>query len=217
MPIREHPRLGTVLLCDFNAGFRMPEMVKRRPVVVVSPRIVARPGLCTIVALSTRAPDPVMPYHRQIDLRPRLPRPWTSDGIWVKGDMVNAVGFHRLDLFRLGKNDTGKRIYLYDHLSDGNIKIIRRYTLRAIGLSTLTKHFPFRICSLLAALAWRSASKTLTGAAVEGGYAKSHYGVDISSIFIGLFVVIVLPAPKRGCCYESACVGTVYGEGYIPA
>lgn len=63
MTIREHPAIGTVLMCEFEPGFRVPEMVKRRPVVVISPKIAARPGLCMIVSLSTTPPDPVMQYH----------------------------------------------------------------------------------------------------------------------------------------------------------
>ncbi|MCW5699332.1 MAG: type II toxin-antitoxin system PemK/MazF family toxin [Rhodospirillales bacterium] len=138
MAIREHPKLGTVLFCDFDSGFREPEMVKRRPVVVISPKIKARHQLCTVVALSTSAPKPIMAYHCQIDLRPRLPRPWTSDGIWVKGDMINTVAFHRLHLVRLGKDVSGKRIYAYEPLSDENIKKIRKCVLHGVGLSTLT-------------------------------------------------------------------------------
>lgn len=72
MPIREHPQTGTVMLCDFNAGFRVPEMVKRRPCVVISPKIASRPGLCTVVALSTDRPNPVMSYHCQIDYVPNF-------------------------------------------------------------------------------------------------------------------------------------------------
>lgn len=140
MPIKEHPLIGTVMLCDFNAGFIIPEMVKRRPCVVISPKIALRPGLCTVVALSTEAPNPIMPYHCQIDLRPELPEPWTSNGVWVKGDMVNAVGFHRLDFFRQGKDFSGKRQYLMTPLSNDNLKQIRLCVLRALGLSTLTKH-----------------------------------------------------------------------------
>lgn len=140
MAIREHPRPGTVLLCDFNLGFKQPEMVKTRPVVVLSPKIAARPFLCTVVALSTNPPDHVMPYHRQIDIRPELPGRWRSDGVWVKGDMVNAVGFHRLDLFRLGKDREGKRTYLLTPLSEENLKTIRTCVLHGMGLSTLTKH-----------------------------------------------------------------------------
>jgi mRNA interferase MazF len=139
MAIREHPRLGTVVVCDFGAGFREPEMAKRRPVVVISPKIARRPHLCTVVALSTTAPYPVMPYHCQIDLRPRLPPQFQSDGVWVKGDMVNAVGFHRLDLIRLGKKRSGKRSYLYEPLSPETIKEIRACVLRALGLAALTR------------------------------------------------------------------------------
>jgi mRNA interferase MazF len=140
MPIKEHPPLGTVLACDYSAGFKLPEMCKRRPVVVISPKILSRPRLCTIIALSTDAPEPVMPFHCQIDLRPRLPAPWASDGVWVKGDMINAVGFHRLDLIRLGKNREGKRVYLYEPLNEETLRKIRACVLRAVGLSALTKH-----------------------------------------------------------------------------
>ncbi len=139
MAIREHPDLGTVLMCDFSAGFSEPEMVKRRPAVVISPRIRARPGLCTVVALSTTEPHPVMPYHCQIDLRPPLPPPFQSESIWVKGDMINAVSFHRLDLIRLGKNPDGKRKYLYKPLCPDTIRRIRVCVLHAMGLSILTK------------------------------------------------------------------------------
>jgi len=140
MPINEHPDMGTVLMCDFNAGFSVPEMCKRRPVVVLSPKIQRRHHLCTVVALSTTAPDPIMPYHCQIDLRPQLPAPLQSDGIWVKGDMVNAVGFHRLDLIRLGKDRFGKRVYLYRPLAAEVLREVRQCVLRAMGLSALTRH-----------------------------------------------------------------------------
>lgn len=98
MPIKEHPFVGSILLCDFNSGFREPEMVKRRPVVVLSPKIAARPGLCTVVALSETEPHPRLPYHCQIDIRPKLPDGFNSDGVWVKGDMIYAVGFTVLTL-----------------------------------------------------------------------------------------------------------------------
>jgi len=140
MAIAEHPAIGTILMCNFDQGFRPPEMVKRRAVVVISPKIRARPGLCTVVALSTTPPNPVMPYHCQLDIRPRLPLPFESDGIWVKGDMINAVGLHRLDLIRCGKDANGKRLYYFDPVSAENLLKIRRCVLHGAGLSTLTKH-----------------------------------------------------------------------------
>ncbi len=140
MPIKEHPFIGSILLCDFDSGFREPEMVKKRPVVVLSPKIAARPGLCTVVALSDTEPQPRLPYHCQIDIRPQLPDGFNSDGVWVKGDMIYAVGFHRLDLIRLGKTESGKRMYYFEPLSNENIKKIRECVLKALGLSGLTKH-----------------------------------------------------------------------------
>lgn len=81
-----------------------------------------------------------MSYHCQIDLRPKLPPPWQSDDIWVKGDMINTVGFHRLNLVRLGKDETGKRVYLLEPLSQDVITKIRHCVLQAVGLGMLTKH-----------------------------------------------------------------------------
>ena len=140
-------------MCDFTVGFRPPEMVKVRPVVVISPRIAARPGLCTVVALSTTAPDPVMQYHCQVDIRPRLPDWMQSDGVWVKGDMIQAVAFHRLDFIRVGKAQDGRRQYYYSTLNDANIKRIRKAVLSGLGLAQLTKRLWACIYAPLAALA----------------------------------------------------------------
>jgi len=32
------PAPGAIVICDYSTGFRPPEMVKVRPVVVISPR-----------------------------------------------------------------------------------------------------------------------------------------------------------------------------------
>jgi uncharacterized protein YifN (PemK superfamily) len=140
MPINDHPAPGTILVCNFDGTFREPEMVKPRCVIVVSPRIRARARLCTVVCLSTTAPEPAQQYHCQLDIRPHLPWPWGSDGIWVKGDMVYSVGFHRLDLIRLGKGLDGKRIYRMDTLSAEQMNQVKCCVLRGLGMSALTKH-----------------------------------------------------------------------------
>ena len=114
MPISMAPKQGTLLTCDFDQGFRVPEMVKRRPVVVLAPAIAVRKGLATVVALSTTPPTPRMAYHCEITLPRPLPPPFDSPTMWVKGDMVVAVGFHRLDLVRIGKDKSGKRSYFED-------------------------------------------------------------------------------------------------------
>jgi uncharacterized protein YifN (PemK superfamily) len=139
MGISEHPAPGTILTCKFDGTFKVPEMVKTRCVIVLSPKIVSRYGLCTVVCLSDTAPDPIMPYHAQIDIRPKIPG-WESEGIWIKGDMVYSISFERLDLIRLGKDRQGKRIYRYDVLSDQQLKLAKSLVLRGLGMSALTKH-----------------------------------------------------------------------------
>ena len=106
----------------------------------MSPRIRARAKLCTVVCLSSTAPDHVQQYHCLLDIRPELPPPWDSNGIWVKGDMIYSIGFHRLDLIRLGKDRLGTRIYRMDTISAEQMKLVKSCVLRGLGLSTLTKH-----------------------------------------------------------------------------
>ena len=64
------PSPGTLLMCDFDTGFQPPEMTKRRPVVVVSPRRRrAMTKLCTVVPLSTAVPNQVEPFHHRMNPR----------------------------------------------------------------------------------------------------------------------------------------------------
>lgn len=66
------------MICDFRQGFRVPEMVKKRPAVVVSPQIQGRPNLCTVVPISTDAPKIKAPYHLELP-NLQLPHPY-EDG-----------------------------------------------------------------------------------------------------------------------------------------
>jgi len=141
--IQEHPDTGTILICDFNAGFKVPEMVKRRPVVVISPKISVRARLCTVVPISTEVPQLVMPYHYELqNLQPPLPAPFDDGPNWVKGDMVVAVSFDRLDFVRYGKDRQGKRIYRINVLPEEDMRRIRACVLNSLGLAQLTKHLP---------------------------------------------------------------------------
>ncbi len=139
MAIRMHPDQGVIVTCDFSSGFKEPEMVKCRPAVIVSKPIKSRPYLCTVVALSTTPPEKVMPYHCEIKIDMDMPRKWATQTAWVKGDMLNTVGFDRLDLLRLGKNKGGKRIYQLTPLPPATLLQIQRCVLHSLGLSTLTK------------------------------------------------------------------------------
>lgn len=144
MAITIHPKVGQILFCDFSQGFQEPEMVKSgRPVIVLSPEMKGRPNLVTVVALSTREPDPVMPYHMQLPPK-ALPQlgDFQRGDTWVKGDMVYSVGFHRLDLIKLGKRDpqTGKRQYFKDRLGRENMKRVFSCVLHGMNLGHLSEY-----------------------------------------------------------------------------
>ncbi len=111
MALTFHPRQGAILMCDYS-GFKVPEMVKTRPVAVISPRLRRRENLCTVVPLSTTAPDDPQQYHCELRLARPLPAPWDAPTQWVKSDMLATVGFHRLNLIQIGRDQYGKRRYL---------------------------------------------------------------------------------------------------------
>jgi len=132
--IRFQPRAGQVLACNFGLGFKQPEMIKVRPVLVISPKQREWTRLCVVVPISSRAPHEEKPYHL------RLP-----DGLipgdkyeesWVKGDMVIAVGSHRLDRLK-----TGRRQYETPQVSDEVLREARRCVLHATGMHSLTIHW----------------------------------------------------------------------------
>ena len=140
MAIISHPPQGSIVTVDYDKGFKVPEMVKRRLAVVLSPNIRARINLVTVVPLSLTAPENVLPFHKQIDIPFDLPQDWEKANRWIKGDMVNAVGFHRVDLLLLGKDTYGKRIYQFQALPEAMFNDVKRCVLHGLGLSKLTKH-----------------------------------------------------------------------------
>lgn len=137
MTILFHPDPGTVLVCDFS-GFREPEMVKRRPVVVISPRFRQRDGLCTVVPLSTTKPRTICEYNCEIAFDPVMPKPYCEPQMWVKADMVCAVSFDRLSLPYIGKDLQGTRVYDIRHISEDDLRRVQACVLNGMGLARLT-------------------------------------------------------------------------------
>lgn len=110
MTVVKHPQPGTIVRVDLSQGFKKPEMVKRRPAVVLSPPLNGRPDLCSIVPLSTQSPRNVEEHHMKIEFDPPLPDPYGAPVKWLKGDIVLTVAFHRLRLLFSGW-DQGQRVY----------------------------------------------------------------------------------------------------------
>jgi uncharacterized protein YifN (PemK superfamily) len=96
MALPYHPRRGEVLVCDFDSGFQPPEMVKKRPVVVISVKESHGRRLCTVVPFSTTPPHPPSAWHHAL---PHVQVPgWQANGeIWAKCDMLATVSFSRLN------------------------------------------------------------------------------------------------------------------------
>jgi uncharacterized protein YifN (PemK superfamily) len=135
MPLTIHPERGMIVQCLYAPGFKPPEMVKKRAVIVVSPRLRKRDQLCAVVPLSTTNPTPVMPYHHRIKFSPTLPFPYEAEECWVKGDMLNTVGFHRLSPLFLGKDHEGKRRYIFPKLSAEDMAAVETCVLAGLGIS----------------------------------------------------------------------------------
>ena len=112
------PKPGMLLMCDFDTGFKPPEMVKVRPVVVISPgRKRSRARLCTVVPLSSAAPKPVESFHCRINPQ-SLPRTLRRRrDSWAKCDMLYTVSVDRLDRVRVNRG--GKPTYGTPRVSDG--------------------------------------------------------------------------------------------------
>lgn len=142
MPLLYHPRPGEIVLCDYTSGFREDEMQKRRPVVIVSPRLRKRGHLCAVVPLSTTDPQDVQDHHCRIELDVALPHPFDSPAMWAKCDMVGTVSMERLDRFKDGRTRGGghARKFRTGKVSADQLLAIRRAILCGLGLASLTIH-----------------------------------------------------------------------------
>ena len=134
MPITFHPKRGTVLICDFGTGFKAPEMVKKRPVVVSR----KHRELVTVVPLSTTEPVPVEKCHHEL-LDASLPLPLRGKRMWAKCDLVTTVGFWRLDRVRGPRHPTtGKRTHMAQPIRPEDLVAIQKAILFVMGLGHLT-------------------------------------------------------------------------------
>ena len=95
MSITFHPDRGAILICDYGgtSTYQPPEMMKKRPVVVISPR--RRTGqVVSVVPLSSTPPASAEPWHHAL---PPGSYPPARGPMWAKCDMIAAVALARLD------------------------------------------------------------------------------------------------------------------------
>jgi len=94
MPLGFYPRAGQIFVCEFS-GFRVPEMVKPRPIIVISPRLPYRSEIVAIVPISTTPPRHNLPfcYRLSKNYHPEAPDELPC---WAKADMLMNVGIYRL-------------------------------------------------------------------------------------------------------------------------
>ena len=118
------PKPGEVLVCNFDdGGFMPPEMVKRRPVVVVSRKDSHDRKLCTVVPLSSTPPAERKIWHHPLP-HVRVPGFDDTEDRWAKCDMLSTVSFRRLTKpYRLTMGHGRQFIGVY--LSDEDLACVR--------------------------------------------------------------------------------------------
>jgi uncharacterized protein YifN (PemK superfamily) len=133
LTVVSHPLPGTIVRIDLSDGFRPPEIGKRRPAIVLSPPIPGRSLMCTIVPLSTSAPSIILPHHLKIFFSPTLPKPYSEPMMWLKGDIVLTVAFHRLRLL-FSEWESGKRVYDVRVLDKATFEQVKQCVRHGLGL-----------------------------------------------------------------------------------
>lgn len=112
-----------------------PEMVKRRPVIVLSPRTRHSQELCTVVPLSTSPPIRENELQVPLELPVAPPHPFDETEVWAKCNMVSTVAFKRLDLFRGPRQRNGARKHLKLRVTDEQYEAIKAGVRSALGLT----------------------------------------------------------------------------------
>lgn len=127
MPLKYQPKEATVLICDFS-GFKAPEMIKVRPVVVLRKHRHNR-QLVTVIPLSTTAPSTLEAHH--VELPSYLPG--DAPACWAKCDMIYTVSIARLDRCRVKARHGGSRSYLALQMEPTDFAAVRTAVGASLG------------------------------------------------------------------------------------
>lgn len=105
----------------------MPEMVKPRPVIVVSPRLPHRSEIVAVVPISLTAPIHNLPFCVQLS---KNYHPNEEDDLpcWAKCDMLMNLGLWRLDGFKVGR-----RKYVNPQATPEDLSAVKAGVLHGLG------------------------------------------------------------------------------------
>ncbi|QPC44239.1 type II toxin-antitoxin system PemK/MazF family toxin [Kaustia mangrovi] len=127
MALNFFPRAGQIFMCDFS-GFKAPEMIKTRPVIVISPKLPYRSEIAAIVPVSLTAPRHDLPFCYRLSKNYHPEEP-DDQPCWAKADMIMNLGVYRLRAFKVGR-----RKYVYPTLELEDLAGVRRAVLSGLGL-----------------------------------------------------------------------------------
>ncbi|WP_075358503.1 type II toxin-antitoxin system PemK/MazF family toxin [Caballeronia sordidicola] len=130
MPLPFQPRLGVVVQCDF-AGMVVPEMVKKRDVVVIA-RNKHNHHLVTVVPLSTTTPARIEDYHHRLERNLRVDGDPNAE-VWAKCDMLYTVSLARLSMYYT-RTRRGGRQTVSMAVSQTDFQAIQAAVASALGL-----------------------------------------------------------------------------------
>ncbi len=125
--LRFQPKEGSVIYCNY-VGFIAPEMVKKRPVIVIRKHR-HNSKLLYVVPISTTEPKPILEYHIEMDKEFCLTH-LNGKRSWVKCDIINTVTLERLNLVRDKK--TGQRHT--PNIGDNFLQMIQNVIRKECGL-----------------------------------------------------------------------------------
>ena len=136
MGIKHYPGAWRIMQCDFNTGFKPPEMTKVRPIITISKARNDGAKLCTIIPISSTPPETKRDFHYLLpsDLLPihiRMNYPES----WVKVDMIQTVSFSRLTMYWHGRNNRGERIYQTSPIPPEHRKILSEKLTNRLAIS----------------------------------------------------------------------------------
>lgn len=126
MALNYYPRAGSIYIADFK-GFEPPEMVKVRPVVIISPKLPNRSEIVTIIPLSTTAPKYNLPFVVKLS-KNYMPNSPVNLDVWAKCDMIMNISKNRLNAIKIGR-----RRYIYPNLTEDDLKSVRQGVLHGLG------------------------------------------------------------------------------------